>query len=180
MMRRQKPLRLFCFGLALTAGLLGLAGAIPAEGAGSPEALEELKRLLDRHDMAFNAHDLDGVLELFLPTEAAVMGTGPGELWVGREEIGNAYRHFFEDFERDGQSSEYSWRTGSVGVEIAWLMSVSRVTMKQGEEVREFDLNISAVFEKVDGRWYIAAMHFSNLTGADAPSREPGSGEAGP
>ena len=99
-------------------------------------------------------------------SDAVMMGTGPGELWVGQDEIRNAYTHFFEDFDPGKQSFESLWHHGNVGPQGAWLMNVSKVSMTRGSSTTEFGLNSSLVAVKADGKWLIQAMHFSNLTPA--------------
>jgi uncharacterized protein (TIGR02246 family) len=127
--------------------------------------LAELRALLAAHDKAFTAHDLEGVLKTYSPgPTTAVIGTGPGELWVGKEEISEAYRHFFRDFEPGKQDFEYVWRHGRVGVEVAWMATVGKITMTKAGHVSEFGMNLTVVAEKAAGRWAFSCLHFSNLT----------------
>jgi ketosteroid isomerase-like protein len=86
------------------AGLSAMAMAAPAagaEGSTNPE-VEKIRALLKAHDKAMMNHDLKGVMAL-LTEKAAIMGTGPGEVWVGPEEIKAAYEHFFEGFDKGQQ-----------------------------------------------------------------------------
>jgi len=145
-----------------------VAGLAPRAARGAEEkaddaATAEVRALLAAHDKAFTAHDLDGLLKTFAP-KAAVVGTGPGELWVGRDEISVAYRHFFEGFDTGKQSFQYLWWQGHAGAETAWLTTVGRVSMTKAGQTHEFGLNISLVAEKTDGRWSFSSLHFSNLT----------------
>ncbi len=100
-----------------------------------------------------------------LTENAAIMGTGPGEFWVGPEEIKIAYEHFFETFDKGAQVFEYQFRTGGVGTDMGWLMASGNVTAKKDGKEFAFPLNISLTVAKKSEEWRIAAMHFSTLTG---------------
>ena len=45
-----------------------------------------------------------------LTEKAAIMGTAPGEIWVGPEDIKVAYEHFFEGFDKGEQNLNISLR----------------------------------------------------------------------
>jgi uncharacterized protein (TIGR02246 family) len=158
---------------ALAAALGAMAAATPAlaaeDQAGRAAEVEALKALIDAHDKAFNAHDLKGVLALFTPN-ATILGTGPGEIWGGAEEIGTAYGHFFEGFDAGKQKIESLWRDGHVIGEMAWLMAVTNVTMTKAAATSEAGINLLVVFEKMVGKWLIRVMHFSNLTTGGPPA----------
>ena len=144
------------------------AGASAAEAQASPEAnpeLEQIRALLRAHDEAFTNHDLDGVMAC-LSEKAAVMGTGPGEIWSGPDEIKVAYQHFFEGFDKGQQSFEYQFRIGKLGSDMGWMMTAGNVTGKKDGKDFAFPLNLSLTAAKEGGNWKIAAMHFSTLTGA--------------
>lgn len=128
-------------------------------------SVEVLRALLKAHDTAFTNQDLKGVLATLSP-ECALMGTTPGELWIGHEEISTAYKHFFEDFDKGKQSFEHLWYDGNVGPAGAWLMTVSKVTLTKDSKSSDFGLNLSITCEKHDDEWLIRAMHFSNPTGS--------------
>jgi ketosteroid isomerase-like protein len=120
--------------------------------------------LFTAHDKAMTNHDLGGVMKC-LTENAAIMGTGPGEFWVGPEEIKIAYEHFFETFEKGAQHFEYQFRIGGVGADMGWLMASGNVTAKKDGKEFAFPLNISLTVAKKSEEWRIAAMHFSTLTG---------------
>jgi uncharacterized protein (TIGR02246 family) len=157
--------------LAVALGAIAAASPALAQGAKPNPEVEALKALLDAHDKAFSAQDVKGVLALFAPS-ATILGTGPGEIWGGHEEIATAYGHFFEDFDPGKQRIEPLWRDAHVLGDMAWLMSVSKVGMTKGERSVEVGINLSVVFEKAAGKWLIRAMHFSNLTGAVPPGKK--------
>jgi len=157
----------------LAAALGAIAIATPAlareRKAGPAAEVDALQALLDSHDRAFSAHDIKGVLALFAP-RATILGTGPGEIWSGPAEIKDAYEHFFSDFDAGKQQVEVLWHDGHVLGRMAWLMSVTKVTMTKGAATSEVGINVSVVFERSAGSWLIRAMHFSNLTGCPPPA----------
>jgi ketosteroid isomerase-like protein len=109
-------------------------------------------------------HDLEAVLAT-LAKDAAVMGTGPGEMWKGKEELSVAYKHFFMVFDKGEQDFEYHFRTGELGADMGWMMTSGNVTGKRKGKDFAYPLNISISVSKHNGKWKIAAMHFSTLTG---------------
>ncbi len=117
------------------------------------------------HDEAMTNHDLKGVMAC-LTEKAAIMGTGPGEIWVGPEDIKVAYKHFFEGFDKGEQNFEYQFKIGGVGTDMGWLMASGNVTGKKDGKDVAFPLNISLTVAKNAGDSRIAAMHFSTLAGA--------------
>ena len=152
--------------LVMGAALGGLAAAVPAfsqSATGDPKAVEALKVLLDSYEKAFSAHDAAGVMKVFAPN-AILIGTGPGEIWGGAEEIGVAYKNFFGNFDPGKQKFEALFRDGHVLGDMAWLVSMSKVSFTKGTNTVEFGLNTSVVFERIGGDWRARAMHFSNLT----------------
>jgi ketosteroid isomerase-like protein len=156
------------------AGLSALAMAAPAARAEeakeeNPE-VEKIRALLKAHDEALTNHDLKGVMAC-LTEKAAIMGSGPGEIWVGPDEIKVAYEHFFEGFDKGEQKFEYQFKIGGVTADMGWLMASGNVVgKKEGKDV-SFPLNLSLTVAKESGDWRITAMHFSTLT-HDAASKE--------
>jgi uncharacterized protein (TIGR02246 family) len=154
---------------AIVAGILGMAMAVPTGQAeeskeANPE-VEKIRALLKAHDEAMTSHDLKGVMACFAE-KAAIMGTGPGEIWVGPDEIKVAYEHFFEGFDKGEQNFEYQFKIGGVTADMGWLMASGNITGKKGGKDFGFPINISLTVAKNSGNWQIAAMHFSTLTGA--------------
>jgi uncharacterized protein (TIGR02246 family) len=154
------------------AGLSALAMAAPAVKAeeskeANPE-VEKIRALLKAHDEAMTEHDLKGVMAC-LTEKAAIMGTGPGEIWVGPEEIKTAYEHFFEGFDKGEQNFEYQFKIGGVTSDMGWLMASGNVVAKKEGKDVSFPLNLSLTVAKDSGDWKIAAMHFSTLTGETEP-----------
>ena len=152
------------------AGLSALAMVAPLRAAeetqeANPE-VEKIRALLKAHDEAMTNHDLKGVMAT-LTEKAAIMGTGPGEIWVGPEELKVAYENFFEGFDKGQQDFEYHFKIGGVTADMGWLMASGNVTGKKDGKDVAFPLNMSLTVAKDAGDWHIAAMHFSTLTGDD-------------
>jgi uncharacterized protein (TIGR02246 family) len=153
---------------SLTAAVaVPLAADAQSSETANPE-LDEIRALLRAHDEAFTNQDLDGVMACFAD-KAAIMGTGPGEIWSGPDEIKVAYQHFFEGFDKGKQKFEYQFRIGGLSPEMGWMMASGNVTYEKGGKELAYPLNISLTVSKKSGKWLIAAMHFSTLTGAEAP-----------
>ena len=71
-----------------------------------------------------------------LTEKAAILGTGPGEIWVGPEDIKVAYEHFFEGFDKGEQNFEYQFKIDGIGTDMGWLMASGNVTgKKDGKDV---------------------------------------------
>jgi SnoaL-like domain len=78
---------------AIIAGVAGITGAVavaPTADAQASEGanpdLDQIRALLRAHDEAFTNHDLNGVMACFTE-KAAIMGTGPGEIWSAAEAV---------------------------------------------------------------------------------------------
>ena len=163
---------------AIIAGLAGITAAVAvaptADAQAAQEAnpdLDQIRTLLRAHDEAFTNHDLNGVMACFTE-KAAIMGTGPGEIWSGPDEIKVAYEHFFEGFDKGEQKFEYQFRIGGVTSEMGWLMTAGNVNGKKDGKEFVFPLNLSLTVAKKEGKWLVAAMHFSTLTGGATPEKK--------
>lgn len=149
----------------ILSGVSGLAAsAVARAGEASHPELERIQALLRAHDEATTNHNLQGVMAC-LTKEAAVMGTGPGEMWSGPEEIKMAYQHFFENYDKGQQDFEYQFKTGDVVSDMGWMMASGNIKGKKEGKDFSYPLNVSLTVEKEDGEWKIASMHFSTLTG---------------
>jgi ketosteroid isomerase-like protein len=154
---------------AILAGVTGIAAAVavpPVTSAQVPAAenpeLEPIRGLLEAYDKAFTNHDLDGVMAC-LSEKAALMGSGPGEIWSGTEEIKGAHEHFFDGFDKGEQNFEYEFNIGGVTSEIGWMMTSGNVSGKKDGNEFSFPINVSLTVAKETGKWLILAMHFSIL-----------------
>jgi uncharacterized protein (TIGR02246 family) len=160
---------------AIIAGVAGIAAAVAVAPTAEAQAsqgdnpdLDQIRALLMAHDEAFTNQDLNGIIACFAE-KAAIMGSGPGEIWSGPDEIKVAYEHFFEGFDKGEQKFEYQFRIGGVSSDMGWLMASGNVTGKKAGKEFAFPLNVSLTVAKKDGKWLIAAMHFSTLTGGATP-----------
>ena len=164
---------------AIAAGVAGISAvAITQAGAaekpkGDEAELEKIKKLLLAHDDAMTKHDLKGALAT-LDDNAAVMGTGPGEMWQGKEELKVAYEHFFMVYDKGEQKYTPKFRVGGLTSEIGWLMTSGNVDGKRDGKEFSYPLNISLTVDKTGEDWKIIAMHFSTLTNdkGEKPSQE--------
>jgi uncharacterized protein (TIGR02246 family) len=158
--------------MAVALGAVALGAPALADAQSKPAAqanpdLEKLKALLDSYTKAFSAHDLEGVLKHFAPN-AVVIGTGPGEIWGGPEEIGEAHKNFFQVFDKGKQSAEQLFRDGHIIGGMAWLLSMTKMTITKGDKTSDFGLNSSVVFERQGAEWQVRVMHISNVAGGPA------------
>lgn len=158
--------------LPLVLGVWTATGWTQPEG--DPKVLAELKENFARLDQTINAHDLAGVLALYAPGDntAVLLGTGEGERWVGREEIQAAYAEFFRFFDPGTQETRCTWTMQDVKGNLAWMASMCRITDFLKNQKREYGINVTAVLEKLDGKWYFRVMHFSNNLADDTPIQE--------
>jgi ketosteroid isomerase-like protein len=164
-MNRKEAIIAGVASLTAAVALAPTADAQASEGA-NPD-LDQIRTLLRAHDEAFTNHDLNGIMAC-LTEKAAIMGTGPGEVWSGPDEIKVAYEHFFEDFDKGEQKFEYQFKIGGVTSEMGWLMTAGNMNGKKEGKEFTFPLNLSLTVAKKGGEWRIAAMHFSTLTGGSA------------
>ena len=78
---------------------MGAPAAHAEESKETNPEVEKIRALLKAHDEAMTNQDLKGVMACFTE-KAAIMGTGPGEIWVGPGEIKVAYEYLFEGFDK--------------------------------------------------------------------------------
>jgi uncharacterized protein (TIGR02246 family) len=155
----------------IATGLAGItAAAVSRAVAATPDAsnpeLEAVRKLLQAHDKAMTNHDLDGVMKC-LADDAAVMGTGPGEMWSGKQELKTAYEHFFMVYDKGEQEFQYNFMHGDLSADMGWAMASGTVAGKKDGKEFGYPLNVSLTVAKKNGAWKIAAMHFSTLTGKE-------------
>lgn len=139
----------------------------------NPETVAGIKAVLMEHDRAFTSNDLDGVLSTYHKgPHTVLMGTGPGEMWAGLEEIGEAYKHFFADFDKGTQDFKYHYLNAATLGDVAWMTVMGDVSAAKGEKKIAFAMNASVVFAKDAGKWQVRQFHFSNLTGPEKPAEK--------
>jgi uncharacterized protein (TIGR02246 family) len=154
--------------LTLATGIT--AGTVQAAAAEPPsEAVKEAVKTLwqDQHK-ALDAHDVEGVMATYADRDdIMLMGTGPGEHWVGKAEIKDAYAHFMENFDPNTMEVKCGEGAGSAQGEVLWLTAVCHFSDKQKDQTRQFVTNLSAVLLKEGDGWRFHTMHFSHLTDGD-------------
>ena len=154
-------------GLAAIAAVATITpSAQAADDKADNPALDAVRSLLKAHDDAMTNHDLKGVMAT-LTEKASIMGSGPGEMWVGADEIKDAYEHFFQGYDKGQQDFEYKFKHGGLGTDMGWLMASGNIKAKKDGKAVEFPINVSLTVAKAGGGWKIASMHFSTLTGPD-------------
>jgi uncharacterized protein (TIGR02246 family) len=161
-MNRRNSIITSLAGVAAVAKFTTTANS--AEPAASNPELEKIRAVLKAHDDAMTGHDLKGVLATLAPN-AVIVGTGPGEVWSTPEEIKDAYEHFFTGFDKGQQDFTYHFKRGGLGSDMGWIMVSGEVKGKKDGKDFAFPMNISLTAAKADGKWRIAGMHFSTLTG---------------
>jgi len=145
--------------------VFAVVSSAPAQQASVPGE-SSVAALLRKHDEAMKEKNLDAIMALYAPGDKTVMiGTGPGERWVGKEEIRNAYLQFFKDFDRGSLTRKCEWTGGEVGTDMAWGAAMCSMADSLKDHKRTYDLNVSAVAAKQGGQWLFRSLHFSNLTG---------------
>lgn len=153
--------------ILLIVGLCVLSCVVAQAQKQPNENLTQIVGLLQKHDDALNQHDLDGVMSVFAPSaNTVVLGTGPGERWLGKDEIRAAYTEIFKDFDKGTSTRDCGWKTGEIIGASAWIASMCKFSDSKGGHKREYELNVSGVLRKIDGKWYFQSLHYSNLTGS--------------
>ncbi|MDS4040622.1 MAG: nuclear transport factor 2 family protein [Candidatus Competibacter sp.] len=133
-----------------------------AQSEGDQKALAEIKEVFARLDRAINEHNLAGVMTAYAPGDNIVLlGTGEGERWVGGQEIQTAYAEFFKYFDPGTQETRCTWAMQDIKGNFSWMASMCRVTDFLKNRKREYGINVTAVLEKLDGKWYFRVVHVS-------------------
>ena len=149
--------------IAAAAAVPSIASAQKPEAEAENPELEPMRALLQAYDTAFTNQDLAGVMAT-MSDKAAIMGSGPGEIWSGADEIKAAHQNLFEGFDAKQQGFDYEFNIGQVTGDTAWMLTSGNVTGSNGGEEFTFPVNISLTATKQGGKWLIAAMHFSTVT----------------
>jgi uncharacterized protein (TIGR02246 family) len=145
--------------------LAAALAAISLPALAEEDRLAQIRDVFAAHEKALDQHDLKGVMALYAPgDQTAVLGTGPGEQWVGGEQIEDAYRHFFADFDAGTVDRTCPWMLGNVSGDVGWISATCDYRDSLKDKPRTFALNVSAVLQKLDGAWKLRTMHFSNPT----------------
>lgn len=131
---------------------------------GGSNIMAEVKAVMERHNKAFNAQDIKGVMTTYAShPKTVLMGTGPSEAYVGDEAIGGAYNQLFTRFDANTLSFKYDWIcAGSMG-DVAWFAVTTTIEGTLNKEKRERAFNMSGTLRKQKGKWRILSLHFSRL-----------------
>jgi uncharacterized protein (TIGR02246 family) len=141
---------------------------------GGSKVMAEVKAVMEQHNQAFNAQDLKGVMTLYASDPNTVlMGTGPGEAYVGDEAIGGAYNQLFTRFDANTLSFKYDWIAAGSKGNLAWFAVTTTMEGTVNKEKRERAFNMSGTVLKEKGKWRILSMHFSRLGAEQQPAAEP-------
>jgi uncharacterized protein (TIGR02246 family) len=141
---------------------------------GDSKIMTEVKAVMEQHNKAFNAQDLKGVMTTYATDPNTVlMGTGPGEAYVGDEAIGGAYNQFFTRFEANTINFKYDWIcVGSAG-NVAWFAVTTTIEATVKKEKKERAFNMSGTLRKENGQWRFVSLHFSRLGAEQQAAAEP-------
>jgi ketosteroid isomerase-like protein len=160
--------------LVLGVVLMCVAAVSPclAEDGGA-RLTSQVTALLEKHDAALAARDVKGVMKTYVGgPRTFLMGTGPGEIYRGKEGIEKAYSQFMSRFANGSLSFTYNWVSAGSRGDMAWFAAegIAKGTVK-GEE-KEKGFNVSGTLQKQKGEWRFIAMHFSRLGVEAEPAEE--------
>ena len=151
-------------------------------GAGSALAdvdqatIDGVRQLWEAQQKALDAHDVDGVLATFADgDDIMLMGTGPGEHWVGKGEVKDAFSHFMKGFDANSMEVKCGDGAGSAQGNVAWFTEVCSFADSKVGKPRQFVANLSAVVVKQGDAWRFHTMHYSQLTGGGQPASQASS-----
>ncbi len=141
---------------------------------GDSKIMAAVKTVMEQHNKAFIAQDLKGVMTLYASDpNTFLMGTGPGEAYVGDEAIGGAYDQLFTRFEANKLSNKYDWIAAGSKGNLAWFAVTITMEGTLNKEKKERAFNMSGTLLKEKGKWRILTLHFSRLGAEEQPAAEP-------
>ncbi|MEA5113763.1 MAG: nuclear transport factor 2 family protein [Geobacteraceae bacterium] len=130
----------------------------------------QITALLEQHDAAFAAQDIKGIMKTYVSgNQIFLMGTGPGEVYRGREGIEGAYTQFFNKFEKGSAGFTYNWVSAGSRHDLAWFAAEYTVKGKVKGETKEVAFNVSGTLQQEKGKWRFLALHFSRLGVTNEP-----------
>jgi ketosteroid isomerase-like protein len=145
--------------------LICLAAVSPclAEDGGA-KLTRQVTALLEKHDAAFSAQDVKGVMKTYKTgPEIFLMGTGPGEIYRGKEGVEAAYNQFFTRFDKGTLTFSYNWTSAGSRGDMAWFAAEGMIKGTVKGVNKELGYNLSGTLLKQKGAWRFLAMHFSRL-----------------
>jgi len=117
---------------------------------------------LDDYLQSYVEGDIEGALAVFASDPDVVcIGTGPGEILIGPDEIRRQIECDFTGFET--ASYEWKWHSMSARGNIAWVASelVLRTRLRKGGKEWNPSLRFTAVMERREDKWLIVQSHAS-------------------
>ncbi len=124
----------------------------------------DVKTVVEQHNKAFGAQDIKGVMDTYASSpDVMLMGTGPGEVYVGDEAIGGAYDQFFNRFDANTLKFSYDGALAASTGNFAWFAVTTTISGAVKGEKKERVFNMSGTLEKVKGKWRFLGVHFSRL-----------------
>lgn len=148
------------------------ATASPAATA-DPNAVENAKAVLQKHDKALNDKNLDALMSTFSSDPKTVMlGTGEGERYLGQQTIREAYTEITKDYDAGTLVTNCDWKTGGMddAGTTAWVAATCSCEDSLKGVKRKYVLNVSGALEKKGNDWRFVMLHMSNVTNAPPPS----------
>ena len=141
---------------------------------GESKIMPGVKALMEQHNKAFNAQDLKGVMMTYAAgRNTFLMGTGPGEAYVGDEAIAGAYSHFFTRFEANSLGFKYDWICAGSSGNCAWFAVTTTIEGTVDKEKKNVAFNMSGTLRKEKGGWRFVSLHFSRLGAGQHMAAEP-------
>ena len=145
--------------------------ASPAAKA-DPNAVEDVKAVLQKHDKALNDKNLDALLATFSSDpKTVVLGTGDGERYVGQQAIRDAYTEIVKDYDAGTLVTNCDWKTGGVddAGTLAWVAATCSCEDSAKGVKRSYVLNVSGALKQEGNDWHFVMLHMSNVTNPLTP-----------
>ena len=141
---------------------------------GETRIISEVKTIIAQHNQALGAHDLKGVMTLYSSNpDIFLMGTGPGETYLGEEGIAGAYNQIFSRFKADSLTFKTDCITAGSKGDLAWFAVTTTISGTVNNELKAREFNLTGLLHKQKGKWRIINMHFSRLNAEEQPAVEP-------
>ena len=109
---------------------------------------------------AFNTHDIDSGLKLFVPDPDVVfIGTGGDEKCIGLAEIRAELDRAFKQSEQS--LIKIGWYSVSSAGSVAWGAADAVIKAKVSGQEISFPVRLTTVLEQRSGKWLIVQSHAS-------------------
>jgi ketosteroid isomerase-like protein len=140
--------------------VLSLANFASASGLDA-DTEKEIMEFVLKYRQAFEQKDVDEVMAMYA-ADAVLMGTGPGERFVGAEEIRDAHLELFKSF--DKEESTLTWHLAGTQGDVVWIAGMTHINGYMKNNKKEFALNWTMVLAKEEGTWKFVQRHISNIS----------------